>query len=160
MIKRLLFITVLGVTLSGCFMAPMALIGPATSGFTTASIVQSGISTGASFIVKRSTGKTISEHVMSAIEKDVLEQAYVPNNNVKKSYKNIPVMDLGTKVNTGCKKYDFYCKRKNPDHFKTSLNKSNNVYKINVGCKKYDFYCKRISKNISAPYLKQIQFKR
>ena len=128
MIKRLLFITVLGVTLSGCFMAPMALIGPATSGFTTASIVQSGISTGASFIVKRSTGKTISEHVMSAIEKDVLEQAYVPNNNVKKSYKNIPVMDLGNKVNTGCKKYDFYCKR--------------------------------ISKNISAPYLKQIQFKR
>ena len=159
MIKKLLIIAALGVTLSGCFMAPMALIGPATSGFTTASLVQSGISTGASYIVKKSTGKTISEHVMNAIEKDVLEHAYLPNNNAEKKI-NVPIINLGTKINTGCKIYDFYCKRKNPENIKTSLNLSNNVYKRHVGCKKYDFYCKRISKSISAPYLKQIQFNR
>ena len=33
MIKRLLLIVTLGVCLSGCFMAPLALIGPATSGY-------------------------------------------------------------------------------------------------------------------------------
>ena len=79
MIKRLLLIVTLGVTLSGCFMAPIALIGPATSGFTTASIMQSGLSTGANFMIKKSTGKTISEHAFDAMTKEVLQQAYLPN---------------------------------------------------------------------------------
>ena len=72
--------SVLGLTLSGCFMAPMALIGPATSGFTTASIVQSGISTGASYVVKKSTGKSIGEHAISALTDDILQQTYFPKN--------------------------------------------------------------------------------
>ena len=42
MIRRLLALTALGMLLSGCYMLPMAFIGPATSGFTTASILQSG----------------------------------------------------------------------------------------------------------------------
>ena len=78
MIKRLLLIVTLGVTLSGCFMAPMALIGPATSGFTTASIVQSGVTTGAGYLVKKSTGKSIGEHALDAINKEVLQQTYFP----------------------------------------------------------------------------------
>ena len=81
MIKRLMLVTTLGLLLSGCFMAPIALIGPATSGFTTASLVQSGISTGAGFIVKKSTGKSISEHAISAISQG-LQQTYIP------AYKN------------------------------------------------------------------------
>ena len=56
MIKRLFILTTLGVMLSGCFMAPMALIGPAASGFSTASLIQSGASTGASYLIKRTTG--------------------------------------------------------------------------------------------------------
>ena len=82
MIKRLLFITVLGVTLSGCFMAPMALIGPATSGFSTASIIQSGVTTGANYMVKKSTGKTITEHAYETLNKDVLKQTYFPINHI------------------------------------------------------------------------------
>ncbi len=78
MIKRLLLIVTLSVVVSGCFMAPMALIGPISSGFTTASIVQSGVSTGASYLVKRSTGKTISEHAWDVINKDILQQTYFP----------------------------------------------------------------------------------
>ena len=69
--------------LSGCFMAPMALIGPATSGFTTASIVQSGISTGASYLVKKSTGKSIGEHAITAINQEILQQTYMPNETKK-----------------------------------------------------------------------------
>ena len=153
MIRKLLLVTVLGVSLSGCSMAPLALIGPAASGFTTASIVQSGISTGASFIVKKSTGKTISEHIIQSLEKDIVKQTYLPKSNIEKKYKTVPSMNLGTKVNTGCKKLDFYCKRINTKNSDTPLDVSKNVYKVNVGCKKYDYYCKRISKNISAPYL-------
>ena len=81
MIKRLCLIVALGVTASGCFMAPLALLGPATSGFSTASIIQSGVTTGANYIVKKSTGKTITEHAITIIDReDVYQQTFVPTN--------------------------------------------------------------------------------
>ena len=43
MIRRILLLTSMGVLLSGCFMAPLAFVGPAASGFSSASIIQSGI---------------------------------------------------------------------------------------------------------------------
>ena len=87
MIKRLLTIAALGVTLSGCFMAPMALIGPATSGFSTASLIQTGISSGANYVVKQKTGKTNAEHAFESINKDVLQQSYFPNSTTSSSSK-------------------------------------------------------------------------
>lgn len=87
MIKRLLLIVTLGVGLSGCFMAPLALIGPMTSGYSTASIIQAGVSTGANYMVKQSTGKTISEHAMDAINGDILQQTYLPKKNKTLSVK-------------------------------------------------------------------------
>ena len=80
MIKRLALIILLGITVSGCFMAPLALIGPVTSGYSTASLIQAGVSTGANYMVKKSTGKTIGEHAMDAINKDILLQTYFPKN--------------------------------------------------------------------------------
>ena len=88
MIKRLLLLVSLGLFLSGCFMAPMAFIGPATSGFSTASLIQSGISTGANYVVKKRTGKTIAEHAYSSLNKDIMQQSYLPTNS-KKSEKKI-----------------------------------------------------------------------
>ena len=84
MINRLFLLTALGVLLSGCFMVPMAFVGPAVSGFSTASIAQSAVTTGASYMVKKSTGKTISEHAYEAIGGDisVIKQSYFPENNV------------------------------------------------------------------------------
>ena len=87
MIKRLLLVVTLGVMLSGCFMAPLALIGPVTSGYSTASIIQAGVSTGANYMVKQSTGRTIGEHAMDAINKDVLQQTYLPKKNETLSVK-------------------------------------------------------------------------
>ena len=81
MIKKIILIVTIGVTLSGCFVAPLALIGPATSGFSTASIIQAGVSSGASYVVKQSTGKTIGEHAIEVINKDVLQHTYLPKNN-------------------------------------------------------------------------------
>ena len=86
MIKRLFLLTTLGVLLSGCFMVPMAFVGPVVSGFSTASIAQSAVTTGASYMVKKNTGKTISEHAYEAIGGDisVIKQSYFPENNVTK----------------------------------------------------------------------------
>ena len=80
MIKRLLLIVTLGVAVSGCFMAPLALLGPATSGFSTASVIQSGFTTGANYVVKKSTGKTIAEHAITIInrEENIYQQTFVP----------------------------------------------------------------------------------
>ena len=80
MIKRLLVITMLGVMLSGCFMAPLALIGPATSGFSTASIIQSGVTTTANYLVKKSSGKSITQHAYDAINVSIIKQSYFPEN--------------------------------------------------------------------------------
>ena len=82
MIKRLLVIAVLGVWLSGCVMAPLALIGPVTSGFSTASLIQTGVTTGANYMVKKSTGKTITEHALIAINGEMLEHTYLPQSEV------------------------------------------------------------------------------
>ena len=82
MIKRLLLICVLGVSVSGCFMVPMAFVGPAASGFSTASIIQSGVTTGANYMVKKSTGKTIAEHAIGTLNKDILQQTYFPTNKI------------------------------------------------------------------------------
>jgi len=66
-------------------MAPMALIGPASSGFSTASIIQSSLTTGANYMVKKSTGKTIGQHAFDVINDDVLKQTYLPTNLLNKS---------------------------------------------------------------------------
>tara|TARA_B100000686_G_C16733677_1_gene942334 strand:- start:601 stop:867 length:267 start_codon:yes stop_codon:yes gene_type:complete len=83
MIRRLLIILALGITVSGCFVAPIALIGPATSGFSTASIIQAGVGSTANYMVKKSTGKTIGEHAFDSMSKDILQQTYLPKKSKK-----------------------------------------------------------------------------
>ena len=87
MIRRLLLISVGCILLTGCYMAPLALIGPATSGFSTASIMQASISTTTNYMVKVSTGKSVGEHALSvldkeivrnSIDKEILKQSYFP----------------------------------------------------------------------------------
>ena len=80
MVKRLLVLATLGTLLSGCYMAPLALIGPISSNFSTASLMQSGFSTTASYLVKKSTGKTISEHAIGVITEDIMVKTYFPKN--------------------------------------------------------------------------------
>jgi len=146
MIKRLLLIAVLGGLVSGCFMAPLAFIGPATSGFSTASLIQSGVTTGANYMVKKTTGKTIAEHALGSLKKDIIKQSYAPEKNepvkiLKQSNQPYPYNEISER----CRKFDFYCKRmlnSNPALAKSLLPK----IKSDAGCKKYDFYCKRMSR--------------
>ena len=87
MIKRLCALIVLGVMMSGCFMAPLALVGPAASGFSTASLVQSGIGATGNYLIKQGTGKTVSEHVIAVLDIEIMQQSYFPK--VTKKYKSI-----------------------------------------------------------------------
>ena len=78
MLKKLVVLVVLGVTLSGCFISPLALVGPATSGFSTASLIQSSATTTANFFVKKTTGKTVARHVYDAISRETIKSSYLP----------------------------------------------------------------------------------
>ena len=77
MISRLFTLATLGVLLSGCYMVPMAFVGPAVSGFSSASIMQAGLG----IAVKQTTGKSISEHALSALNVNIVKQSYLPSNN-------------------------------------------------------------------------------
>jgi hypothetical protein len=92
MIKKLLVLTTLGVLVSGCFMGPMAFIGPATSGFSTASIAQSGTTSLVNHVYKKNTGKTIVEHALIVLKdkrKEVIlssiQQTFAPKNTLSKT---------------------------------------------------------------------------
>ena len=65
-------------------MVPMALIGPAASGFSTASIIQSTATTTINYVVKQSTGKSITQHATEAINGTTLQQTYFPENKDNK----------------------------------------------------------------------------
>jgi len=90
MIKKIFFITAMSTLLSGCFMAPLAFVGPAASGFSTASLVQSGLTSGVNYMVKKNTGKTIGEHAFDAIslDQDILQQSFFPNNKIRVTSNN------------------------------------------------------------------------
>ena len=58
----------MGLFVSGCYMVPLAFIGPATSGFTASSVMQAAISTTANHMVKKATGKSFSEHALDSLD--------------------------------------------------------------------------------------------
>ena len=80
MLKKLLLVSAMGLFVSGCYMVPLALIGPATSGFTASSVMQAAISTSANHMVKKATGKSFSEHAFEAINIDDITLGYFPSN--------------------------------------------------------------------------------
>ena len=90
--KRILLISVVGLLMSGCYMVPLAFIGPATSGFTTSSIMQAAVSSTANHMVKKTTGKTISEHAFDTIDVDNISISfgYFPLNKSDDSILPLP----------------------------------------------------------------------
>ena len=78
--KKILLISVVGLLMSGCYMVPLALIGPATSGFTTSSIIQAAVTSTANHVVKKTTGKTFSEHAIDTIDISKISLGYFPLN--------------------------------------------------------------------------------
>ena len=79
-IKKLLLVSAMGLFVSGCYMIPLAFMGPATSGFTASSLMQAAVSTTANHMVKKATGKSFSEHAFEAINMDAITLGYFPSN--------------------------------------------------------------------------------
>ena len=88
--KKILLISIAGLLMSGCYMVPLAFIGPATSGFTTSSMMQAAISSSANHMVKKATGKTFSEHAFDAIDMDNITLGYFPSNKSNKPILPLP----------------------------------------------------------------------
>ena len=78
--KKIILISIVGLLVSGCYMVPLAFIGPATSGFTTSSLMQAAVTSSANHIVRKTTGKTISEHAFDAIDANNISLGYFPLN--------------------------------------------------------------------------------
>ena len=78
--KKILLISVVGLLMSGCYMVPLAFIGPATSGFTTSSIIQAAVTSTANHMVKKATGRTFSEHAMDTLDMNKISLGYFPSN--------------------------------------------------------------------------------
>ena len=78
--KRILLISVVGLLMSGCYMVPLAFIGPATAGFTASSIMQAAVTSTANHVVKKTTGKTFSEHAIDTIDMSKISLGYFPSN--------------------------------------------------------------------------------
>ena len=83
MFRKLLFLASVGILLSGCYMVPLAFLGPATSGFSSTSIVQSSLTTTINYMVKKGTGKTIGEYAYDIVSSDILKQTYFPKDRNK-----------------------------------------------------------------------------
>ena len=80
MVKRIVTLIAMSIMLSGCFMAPLAFIGPVTSGFSTASLIQTTITTSAGYMVKKGTGKSITEHVLDSMNIEDFQHSFAPKN--------------------------------------------------------------------------------
>jgi hypothetical protein len=88
--KRIILISVAGLLMSGCYMVPLAFIGPATSGFTATSMMQAAVTSSANHIVKKTTGKTFSEHAFDVINEDNITLGYFPLNKSNDSILPLP----------------------------------------------------------------------
>ena len=88
--KRIILISIAGLLVTGCYMVPLALIGPATSGFTASSMMQAAVTSSANHIVKKTTGKTISEHAFDAINENNITLGYFPLNESNDSILPLP----------------------------------------------------------------------
>ncbi len=90
MIKKLLLVSAMGLFVSGCYMVPLAFIGPATSGFTASSMMQAAISTTANHMVKTATGKSFSEHAFDSLDMGDITLGYFPENKSNKLILPLP----------------------------------------------------------------------
>ena len=102
-IGKLLSIATLGVILSGCVVTPLALISPAVSGFNTTAIIKSGVTAGTNHLVKKRTGKTITDIFEQNLNWNV-NKIWTINKERKKNGNvfSISVSGLGNFFRPGC----------------------------------------------------------
>ena len=72
--KRVLILLFFGMLLTGCYTSSLTVVGPAT-GVASGKISETAASTSFNYIVKKQTGKTPIEHVLSESQINTLESS-------------------------------------------------------------------------------------
>ena len=81
--SRIAILLFFGMLLTGCYTSSLTVVGPAT-GFASGKISETAASTSLNYIVKKQTGKTPIEHVLSESQIKTLETNKAKVNPCKK----------------------------------------------------------------------------
>ena len=82
--KRVLVLVFFGMLLTGCYTSSLTVVGPAT-GFASGKISETAASTSLNYVVKKQTGKTPIEHVLSESQIKTLEKGKAKVNPCNKN---------------------------------------------------------------------------
>ena len=82
--KRVLILLFFGMLLTGCYTSSLTVVGPAT-GFASGKISETAASASLNYVVKKQTGKTPIEHVLSESQIKTLETNKAKVNPCKKN---------------------------------------------------------------------------
>ncbi len=115
--KRVLILLFFGMLLTGCYTSSLTVVGPAT-GVASGKISETAASTSLNYVVKKQTGKTPIEHVLSENQIKTLETSKakinpcnknkdlcsIVNARVEKMQKQLLVLNLQSRIEKKHKK--------------------------------------------------------
>ena len=99
--SRILILLILGLFLTGCYSSALTMVGPAT-GVASGKIGESALSSSLNYAVKKQTGKSATEHILSESQNKKIAQTKSKINPCKTN-ESLCVM-LKTRVNQMQKK--------------------------------------------------------
>ena len=94
--NRVLILLVFGLLLSGCYSSSLTMVGPAT-GVASGKVTETALSSSLNYAVKKQTGKTATEHILSESQNRKIAQTKAKINPCKTN-ESLCVM-LKTRVN-------------------------------------------------------------
>ena len=99
--NRILILLILGLFLTGCYSSSLTMVGPAT-GVASGKIGETAVSSSLNYAVKKQTGKSATEHILSENQNKKIAQTKAKI-NLCKTNESLCVM-LKTRVNQMQKK--------------------------------------------------------
>ena len=92
--NRILILLILGLFLTGCYSSSLTMVGPAT-GVASGKIGESAVSSSLNYAVKKQTGKSATEHILSESQNKTVEKQKAKVNpcNLQKNNKLCSVLN-------------------------------------------------------------------
>ena len=82
--NRVLILLVFGLLLSGCYSSSLTMVGPAT-GVASGKVTETALSSSLNYAVKKQTGKTATEHILSERQNRKIAQTKAKINPCEKN---------------------------------------------------------------------------
>ena len=80
--NRILILLILGLFLTGCYSSSLTMVGPAT-GVASGKVGESAVSSSLNYVVKKQTGKSATEHILSESQNKKIVQTKAKINPCK-----------------------------------------------------------------------------